>query len=370
MLVLHQEILVFLSLTYSSMPNVNNCPTLVMVPTALVRPSLNTSLWSQCRYSGVLMKRKWTEALSPVRRQSLFMDKMVAVCRMLPQWTEDRKGDWIEQKSEFHRSVCCTSIKLSRKWFCANCPYLITILTEQNFLKVISNPHPWPGIWGISLWDDAVRESQPRTPKWPVGTTSGKPSPCLSLWRSAWSLQRAIRRQTFILRHYYNAVISLDQTEEVHWCFPPTFLRANEAVWPPRTSFTGILLRWIDLTAMGMKLPKGSGPSSIVSFRRMSPRKVVPDTTVPTPWDTNTNTTHGLDSIWQIQLGLMCDIIEFVTVPAQSRCRLSGTQRAGRRGMMSWRRAGWGTSWAGPCSLRSHWRSGRWDTSCGRHSRC
>ncbi len=62
--------------------------TLVMVPTALVRPSLNTSLWSQCRYSGVLMKRKWTEALSPVRKQSLFIDKMVAVCLMLPQWTE------------------------------------------------------------------------------------------------------------------------------------------------------------------------------------------------------------------------------------------------------------------------------------------
>lgn len=61
-----------------------------MVPTALVRPSLNTSLWSQCRYSGVLMNRKWTEALSPVRKQSLFMDKMVAVCLMLPQWTEWR----------------------------------------------------------------------------------------------------------------------------------------------------------------------------------------------------------------------------------------------------------------------------------------
>ena len=58
---------------------------------------------------------------------------------------------------------------------------------------------------------------------------------------------------------------------------------------------------------MGMKLPKGSGPSSIVSFRRMSPRKVVPDTTVPTPWDTNA--THGLD-MWQIALNLMCDILE------------------------------------------------------------
>lgn len=61
--------------------------TLVMVPTALVRPSLNTSFWSQCRYSGVLMKRKWTRALSPVLRQDLFMDRMVAVCLMLPQWT-------------------------------------------------------------------------------------------------------------------------------------------------------------------------------------------------------------------------------------------------------------------------------------------
>lgn len=61
--------------------------TLVMVPTALVLPSLKTSLCSVCRYSGVLMKRKCTVALSPVRRQSLFMVKMVAVCLMLPQCT-------------------------------------------------------------------------------------------------------------------------------------------------------------------------------------------------------------------------------------------------------------------------------------------
>lgn len=63
--------------------------TLVMVPTAFVRPSLNTSLWSQCRYSGVLMKRKWTVALSPVRKQSLFMDRIVAVCLILPQCTKN-----------------------------------------------------------------------------------------------------------------------------------------------------------------------------------------------------------------------------------------------------------------------------------------
>lgn len=61
--------------------------TLVMVPTALVRPSRNTSRWSMCRYSGVLMKRKCTVALSPVRRQSLSMLRMVAVCLMLPQCT-------------------------------------------------------------------------------------------------------------------------------------------------------------------------------------------------------------------------------------------------------------------------------------------
>lgn len=64
-----------------------------MVPTALVRPSLNTSFWSQCRYSGVLMKRKWTVALSPVRKQSLFMVRMVAVCLMLPQWTGEMERE-------------------------------------------------------------------------------------------------------------------------------------------------------------------------------------------------------------------------------------------------------------------------------------
>lgn len=62
-----------------------------------------------------------------------------------------------------------------------------------------------------------------------------------------------------------------------------TFFSANEAVWPPRTSLTGMRLRWIDLTAMDRKLPKGSGPSSSVSFSLIRPLSVVPDTTVPTP---------------------------------------------------------------------------------------
>lgn len=64
----------------------------------------------------------------------------------------------------------------------------------------------------------------------------------------------------------------------------PTFFRANEAVWPPWTSLTDILLRWMDFTGMGMKVPSGSGPSSSVSLSRITPRNVVPDTTVPTPW--------------------------------------------------------------------------------------
>lgn len=63
----------------------------------------------------------------------------------------------------------------------------------------------------------------------------------------------------------------------------PTFLRAKEAVWPPWTSLTGILLRWMDLTVMEVKVPSGSGPSSSVSLSWITPWRVVPDTTVPTP---------------------------------------------------------------------------------------
>lgn len=70
----------------------------------------------------------------------------------------------------------------------------------------------------------------------------------------------------------------------------PTFLRAKDAVWPPRTSLTGILLRWMDLTAIGMKVPSGSGPKSNVSLSRIIPRNVVPDTTVPTPYQERTKT--------------------------------------------------------------------------------
>lgn len=66
-------------------------------------------------------------------------------------------------------------------------------------------------------------------------------------------------------------------------CPSQTFFRENDAVCPPRTSLTGILLRWMDLTAMGSNEPSGSGPNSRMSFSRINPRNVVPETTVPTP---------------------------------------------------------------------------------------
>lgn len=73
-----------------------------------------------------------------------------------------------------------------------------------------------------------------------------------------------------------------------------TFFKAKEAVWPPRTSLTGILLRWMDLTAIGRKLPRGSGPSSRVSFSLIRPLSVVPDTTVPTPYAKESKTIIGV----------------------------------------------------------------------------
>jgi len=66
-----------------------------------------------------------------------------------------------------------------------------------------------------------------------------------------------------------------------HVCL--TFLSENEAVCPPRTSSTGMRLRWMLLMTMGRNWPRASGPSSRVSLSRISPLRVVPDTTVPTP---------------------------------------------------------------------------------------
>lgn len=63
-----------------------------------------------------------------------------------------------------------------------------------------------------------------------------------------------------------------------------TFLRAKEAVWPLRTSFTGSLLRCIDLIAAGMKLPSELGPNMRISLTLMTPFIVNPETTVPTPF--------------------------------------------------------------------------------------
>jgi len=81
----------------------------------------------------------------------------------------------------------------------------------------------------------------------------------------------------------YDAVI------KPHFFFQQTFFRAKDAVCPPRTSLTGILLRCIDFTAIGMNVPSGSGPKSRVSLSRINPRNVVPETTVPTPCQQKTN---------------------------------------------------------------------------------
>lgn len=59
----------------------------VMFPMAFVLPSLNTMRMSVFKYSGFLMNRNLTMDLSPVRRCSLVMFIMVAVCRTLPTCT-------------------------------------------------------------------------------------------------------------------------------------------------------------------------------------------------------------------------------------------------------------------------------------------
>ena len=61
------------------------------LPTALVRPSLKTILVPGRRYSGFLMNLKRHLALSPVRRCSLFIEIMEAVCLELPQWTVEKR---------------------------------------------------------------------------------------------------------------------------------------------------------------------------------------------------------------------------------------------------------------------------------------
>lgn len=71
----------------------------------------------------------------------------------------------------------------------------------------------------------------------------------------------------------------------IEMCSIHTFFKANDAVCPARSSFTGILFRCIVLTVIGWNCPKGSGPSSRTSFSRMVPRRHVPDTTVPTPYN-------------------------------------------------------------------------------------
>ena len=59
----------------------------VIEPTALVRPSRKIIFVPTMTNSGFLMKRKWHKALSPVRKCSWSMERIVAVCLKLPQWT-------------------------------------------------------------------------------------------------------------------------------------------------------------------------------------------------------------------------------------------------------------------------------------------
>ena len=62
-----------------------------------------------------------------------------------------------------------------------------------------------------------------------------------------------------------------------------TFFNANEAVWPPLTSETGNLLRWMLLIGTGINSPREVGPSNRVSLSRITPCIHVPEITVPTP---------------------------------------------------------------------------------------
>lgn len=61
-----------------------------MVPTAFVRPSRKIIRVFGLRYSGCLIKRNVTFALSPVRRWAWLILIIVAVCLRLLQWTEER----------------------------------------------------------------------------------------------------------------------------------------------------------------------------------------------------------------------------------------------------------------------------------------
>jgi hypothetical protein len=82
------------------------------------------------------------------------------------------------------------------------------------------------------------------------------------------------------IRNYTIFFVTTEGTngEEVN-----TFFKAKDAVCPPLTSLTTMRFLWMLFTAMGMKCPSASGPRRRVSFRRITPFRVVPDTTVPTP---------------------------------------------------------------------------------------
>ena len=85
-----------------------------------------------------------------------------------------------------------------------------------------------------------------------------------------------------------------------------TFFSANEAVWPPLTSVTGSLLRWMLLIGTGMNSPREVGPSSSVSLSRITPCIHVPEITVPTPYGNNNHIgMWHVQSIWYVHIILV-----------------------------------------------------------------
>jgi|LakMenEpi03Aug12_release.lakeMendotaPanAssembly.Ray.scaffolds.fasta_scaffold554752_1 hypothetical protein len=172
-------------------------------------------------YSGCLMKRKWTKALSPVRKHSWDIFWIWAVCRKLPQWTANI---YIKKKNSYNTQThnACLLFFIPIAW------YRVLIV--------------------VGWWRTRISPSNSQDA---VGLSSGdtKTIPFLIC-------------DLLIYEKLYTYFFPEDNSHKKseNWC--QTFLRANEAVWPPRTSLTGIRLRCMLLIAIGINCPTGSGPRS------------------------------------------------------------------------------------------------------------
>ena len=125
-----------------------------------------------------------------------------------------------------------------------------------------------PFVWALTLTLFGSTSITAELSLWPIAI----PGPV------AWEFQQNLIVLRLKLEQYVSK--TSDHCSETNL----TFFSANEAVCPPCTSSTAILLRWMLLIAMGWKWPRGSGPSIRISFKRITPLSVVPDTTVPTPF--------------------------------------------------------------------------------------